>query len=85
MDLKDTHAEKITWIDSATGSSTWELISDLEKIDLDPIEIFTFGIIIKETDTFVTVAQNYGTNPPQFSNTMSIPKGCIIKREKIEI
>lgn len=67
---------KIIWIDSCASDSHWTLLEDGFD-DVEPIEIRTYGVIIKETDNYIVVAQNYGINPEQVCNLMSIPKGCI--------
>lgn len=78
--------EHITWIDSAVGTNNWEWYDkdNLNKIDVEPIIIHSFGVVLQETDTYVVLAQNYGVNPPQFCNTISIPKGCISTRNIIK-
>ena len=66
---------KVEWIDSCTSNQNWILLSD--KLDEDVIRITTYGFLIQETEEFVTIAQNYGTNPEQICNLTLIPKGCI--------
>lgn len=75
--------EHITWIDSALGSNTWNLLEDIDKEDLKPIEVSTVGFVIKENAEYIVVALNFGNNPPQYSNTITIPIRAIISREKI--
>lgn len=77
--------EHITWIDSAVGTSNWEACDEdnINGIDVEPIIIHSYGAVLRETDTYVVLAQNYGINPPQFCNTISIPKGCISTRNII--
>lgn len=65
---------KIIWIDSCSSDSSWTMAED---VNTGIIQIETYGIIIKETDEFISVAQNYGNEPEQFCNIMTIPKGCI--------
>lgn len=73
---------KVEWIDSSTTSS-WILLEDFKDEQYDPIKIVSYGIIIQETDDYLCIAQNYGTNPPQICNITAIPKGCITKQEII--
>ena len=65
---------KITWIDSCSSDSSWTMAEDANT---GIIQIETYGIVIKETDEFISIAQNYGSEPEQFCNIMTIPKGCI--------
>ena len=65
---------KITWIDSCSSDSSWTMAEDANT---GIIQIETYGVVIKETDEFISIAQNYGSEPEQFCNIMTIPKGCI--------
>ena len=71
-------AVKIEWIDSCTSNHEWLLKSDIDNWeDVEPIYITTYGVLVKEEEEYIVIAQNYGTNPEQVSNLTSIPKGCI--------
>lgn len=74
---------RVEWVDSST-SSPWILLEDFKDEQCDPIKIVSYGIIVKETDDYLVIAQNYGSNPPQISNTTAIPKGCIIQQNIIK-
>ena len=70
---------EIFWVDSVKCSD-WSYVSDLNFQVLDNM---TIGYLIKETDEFVTVAQNMGRGfTPQVCNTMTIPR-CAIKGIKV--
>lgn len=76
---------KIRWIDSACSNSWWTLESETEEIEkIKPIGITSVGYIIKESDVFISLAQNYGENPEQFCNVITIPKGCVIETVVLE-
>jgi hypothetical protein len=66
---------KVEWIDSCTSDINWVLLEDINEVE--PINITTYGTVIKETDEYIVIAQNYGSNPEQVCNITSIPKGCI--------
>ena len=69
---------KVKWIDSACSNSWWTMADDAEEKDkISPIVINSVGYIIKENDDYVCLAQNYGVEPEQFCNVITIPKGCI--------
>ena len=74
---------RIDWIDSTSSNSTWTLLSELDG-ELRPIEISTYGVIVKKTKEFIIVAQNYGIDPDQVCNLMTIPRGCIKKITRLE-
>ena len=74
----------IEWIDSCCSNQYWSLTSNTDELDgICPIAITSVGYVIKETDVFVSVAQNLGEEPSQFCNVITIPKGCIIKIEEL--
>ena len=75
-------AVKIEWIDSCSSNTEWALLSEFQG-DIEPIHIVSYGIVVQETEYCVTIAQNYGIDPEQVSNLMTIPKGCI--KQMIEL
>ena len=74
---------RIDWVDSCVSDTRWQLLEDFDT-DIEPINISTYGMVVKENDDYIVVAQSYGTNPPQICSTMSIPKGYIKKITEIE-
>ena len=64
----------IDWVDSARAFD-WTLMEDVDEKSLDCISI---GFLLKETDSHVTIAQNYGLKPEQVCNLITIPK-CSIR------
>jgi len=65
---------KVLWIDSCNSNMNWTVAEDIE---VEPIYINSFGVVVKDTDEFLAIAQNYGNDPEQYSNITTIPKGCI--------
>ncbi len=68
---------KVEWIDSCASDMNWVFAEDLSP---SSIRIMSFGVLVSETDDYVSLAQNYGMNPKQYCCIMTIPKGCITKR-----
>ena len=64
----------IDWVDSVRASD-WTYTEDIDGKTMNCISI---GFLLKETDDSVTIAQNYGLNPEQVCNLMTIPK-CSIR------
>ena len=76
---------KVEWIDSCASNHNWLLKSDIDNWnDVKPISIFTFGVLVQEDDNYIVIAQNYGTDPEQYCNLMSIPRGCVVKISKMD-
>ena len=67
-------AVKVLWIDSCNSNMNWTVAEDIE---VEPMYIDSFGVVVKDTDEFLTIAQNYGNDPEQYSNITTMPKGCI--------
>lgn len=74
---------KITWIDSCASNLKWSLLDEIDG-DIDPIKITTYGVLIQETEQAISLAQNFGHDPQQFCSLMTIPKGCIIEKRRID-
>ena len=64
----------IEWVDSVRAFD-WSLLEDVDEKSMDCISV---GFLLKETDNYVTIAQNYGLKPEQVCNLITIPK-CSIK------
>lgn len=65
---------KVLWIDSCNSNMNWTVVEDIE---VEPMYINSFGVVVKDTNEFLVIAQNYGNDPEQYSNITTIPKGCI--------
>jgi hypothetical protein len=75
LDKEHLKIAEVHWVDSLAGSS-WTLTEDYEGDNA--IDCFTIGILINESESAVTLAQNVGFSPDQFCNTITIPK-CAVK------
>ena len=76
---------RVEWIDSCASNHGWLLKSDIDNWeDVEPISIFTWGVLVQDDTNYIVVAQNYGTDPEQCCNLMSIPKGCIKEIKDID-
>ena len=65
---------KVLWVDSCNSNMNWTFAEDIE---IELMYIDSFGVVVKDTDEFLAIAQNYGNNPEQYSHITTIPKGCI--------
>lgn len=74
---------KVEWIDSCASDLHWQLIEDLDEV-IEPINIISYGVLVRESKDSITIAQNYGLNPLQCCSLMTIPKGCIKKKTVID-
>ncbi|MBR1936626.1 MAG: hypothetical protein IJ842_02920 [Bacilli bacterium] len=68
---------EISWIDSCSCKIQWTLSEDMNKSDIEPTIISSVGIVLYNETDYITITQNWGFNPPQYSGLTTIPKGCI--------
>lgn len=75
---------EIIWNDAASNSESWVDLDDVAE----PETVNTTGFLVKETDTFVTVAASVSTMEDfikTVGNTMTIPKGMIVSRREVRL
>lgn len=74
----------IEWEDSFNPLSGWQHPNDFEPSRTVCLSV---GIIIHETETTIFIAGSYAKETAntveQVNGVMSIPKGCVIKRETV--
>lgn len=75
LDNETLEVKKVVRIDSCTSNSYWCFEDGVKEAE--PIEIISYGVLVKESDEYIVLAQNFGNNPRQVCNLMTIPKGCI--------
>lgn len=75
LDDETLEVKKVVWIDSCASNSYWCFEDGIKEAE--PIEIASYGVLVKESDEYIVLAQNFGVNPRQVCNLMTIPKGCI--------
>ena len=71
---------EILWHDSIQTSDWGEKPSTSEK----EMRCKTLGYFFEESDHSLTVLSTYGHEKGDFLHTMQIPKGCIIKINKLD-
>lgn len=53
-------------------------------IDMEPLELYTVGFFIDETDETVAIAEEYYTEDERYRNVHVIPKVNIVRRSQYE-
>ena len=77
--------EKIWWYDPA-GFATWYSKEAIES--LEPARCVTIAEIIHETDKWIVTAASHSNiegAETEFADITVIPKGCIEKRQMVDI
>ena len=68
----------IEWVDSTEyEDSAWK--SEKEVQELQPVKIKSAGILVQDSDLYITLASsiNDSEDPPQYGGLISIPKSSI--------
>lgn len=73
MDMK---AVKVEWLDICSGTPNWARLDDLE---VGPLKCESVGWLVKETDEYICIAQNYNEEENLVADTMTFPKAIITK------
>lgn len=71
---------QVTWVDVKSGAE-WQSIDDYKKTDV-PI-VHSVGYLIEETPTVLKLAATVCVEDGDCSDTIRIPRGCIIFVEKM--
>lgn len=77
---------RIIWLDSCAHHTEWIFPNELydDKKNCEPVKIYTYGVVVFQEEDYIVVAQNYGTNPLQYCNLITIPIKCIRTIEKLK-
>lgn len=82
MGQKNEYAELVTWGD-AYSEDSW---LDPEEAAVEPhILAHSLGFVVKESSTSLTLCLNRFASKDSISCIMTIPKGMIIKRQRIKL
>lgn len=69
-------AVKVEWLDICSGTPNWARLDDLEVC---PLKCESVGWLIKETEDYISIAQNYCEEEKLVSDTMTFPKKIVTK------
>lgn len=69
----------VSWVDS----TSYKKIQDGDEINVDTIE--TAGLVVKETDSFIAISNNFNHTPDTYTENIVIPKVCVKKLEIFDI
>lgn len=75
---------EIIWDDASSNSESWTSIKDIAA----PEQVMTRGWLVKETDSYVSVASsvpNEDLHEEIVGNTMTIPVGMIVSRRELSL
>jgi hypothetical protein len=81
MKIKNFPLVYVTWLD-AESDGDWQSIEDLE--DHLP-EVHTVGLLIKESKSMITLAQNFDDKNEHVSNIISIPTAWCVNMQSLGI
>lgn len=65
---------KVEWLDICSGTPNW---SRYDELELGPLKCVSVGLLLKETDEYISIAQNYNEEEDLVSDTMTFPRAII--------
>lgn len=75
----------IRWEDSYGSLPGWQ---EVEGFKPEPLTVTSFGTVVYEDDTIISIAQNYAEEteytPEQANGIMTIPIDCILEIKPVE-
>lgn len=69
-------AVKVEWLDTCSGTPNW---AQLDNIEVGPLKCESVGWLIKETEDYISIAQNYCEEENLVADTMTFPKKIVTK------
>jgi len=74
-------AVKVEWLDIASGTIHW---TDFDDLEFGPLECESVGWLVKETDEYIAIAQNYNKENDLIADTMTFPKSVVVKMTELK-
>lgn len=72
--------EMVEWSDSCSSRAGWEYVEDIAEWGKTEFVIHSIGHVVYEDDNCIVISMSYGIHNDTATETMRIPKGCIMKR-----
>ena len=67
---------RVSWLDTVEHPSGWYDEEDIDKLE-DCALVHSYGLLLKETKTSVTIVADFIPNTKEFGRSTVIPKGMI--------
>jgi hypothetical protein len=71
---------KIEWVDISSGTAHW---TDIDEIEPELMKCTSVGVVIRETEELICIAQNYSADSGLVADTMLFPKSVVVKIEEL--
>ena len=65
---------KIDWLDICSATTNW---TDLNDLEVSPLQCSSVGYVVKETEDYICIAQNYNESGNLVADTMTFPRSII--------
>lgn len=65
---------RIEWLDICSGTPSW---SRLDGLELGPLKCVSVGMLINDTEEYISIAQNYCEEDGLVADTMTFPKAIV--------
>jgi len=83
--MKQNNLEKIWWWDP-TGFASWQTMEDIQT--MEPARCVTIAEVVYETDLWIVTSASHSNlegSEQEYADVTIIPKGCIEKRQPLEL
>ena len=67
---------RVSWLDTVEHPSGWYDEEDIDKLE-DCALVHSYGLLLKETKTSVTIVADFIPNTKEFGRSTVIPRGMI--------
>ena len=67
---------RVSWLDTVEHPSGWYDQEDIDKLE-DCALVHSYGLLLKETKTSVTIVADFIPNTKEFGRSTVIPRGMI--------
>ena len=67
---------RVSWLDTVEHPSGWYDQDDIDKLE-DCALVHSYGLLLKETKTSVTIVADFIPNTKEFGRSTVIPRGMI--------
>lgn len=75
---------RVSWLDTVEHPSGWYDQEDIDKLE-DCALVHSYGLLLKETKTSVTIVADFIPNTKEFGRSTVIPRGMIEEIKDISI
>ncbi len=85
MDIPFEELVRVVWLDSQDHKDNWVAQADAESFTDEDCTIISYGILVKKTAKYLTLAGDWDASDRDYGRVTKIPIGMIQSIEYLEI